>query len=364
MTFLFVITVILIVLFSISLSNLISAPELKIKSNDSVKEELISVLIPARNEESNIKKCIESILPQDYNPKEIIILDDFSEDRTFEIANEYTDRNVKVIKGSELPPGWVGKNWACHQLSIISRGKYLLFIDADVTLKADTIRTAYNEIKSSNLALLSVFPTQILKNFGQYLIVPLMNWILLNFLPLILVYKIKYVPFVAANGQFMLWDKNAYILIGGHQKVKDKVVEDMELARECKKKNLKVKTFVGGNLVFCKMYNSFTDSVRGFTKNFYAGFNMNPFLFLIMITGLLIIFVSPFFFLPYSLLSIIPIGLILLSRIFISIKSKQNFLINVLLHPVQMFLMFFIGVQSVIKKQSDSLEWKNRKIST
>lgn len=362
MSILIIITLILIVLSFISFVNFLWAPVLSIKEKVIKDPELISILIPARNEEHNIAKCLDSVLKQDYPLKEIIVLDDFSSDNTFELAQSFSNCGVKVIKGKELPTGWIGKNWACYQLSKEATGNYLLFIDADVYLNPDTISSAYKELIKSDLALLSIFPTQILKSFGEYLVVPLMNWILLNFLPLPLVYGLKIESFVAANGQFMLWNKKYYKLLGGHESVKDKVVEDMELARKCKKEKLNVKTFLGGELVFCKMYNSFSDAVKGFSKNFFAGFNMNPVLFVILIAGLFIIFIYPFYFLPYSLLSLIPAGLILLSRTFISIRSKQNILLNILLHPLQMIFMFIIGVQSVIQTQTNSLKWKDRKV--
>jgi chlorobactene glucosyltransferase len=362
MNILIIITIILIVLYLISFANLLWAPILKPQVKGIKDPELISILIPARNEEHNIVKCLESVLQQDYPLKEIIVLDDFSSDNTFELAKSFSNRGIKAIKGKDLPAGWIGKNWACSQLSKEATGNYLLFIDADVYLNPNTLSSAYNELVKSDLALLSVFPTQALKSFGEYLVVPLMNWILLNFLPLVLVYKLKIESFVAANGQFMFWNKKYYDLLGGHESVKDKVVEDMELARKCKKEKLKVKTFLGGELVFCKMYNSFGDAVKGFSKNFYAGFNMHPVLFIILITGLLVIFIYPIVMLPNTSFALVAVGLIILSRAFVSVISKQNILFNILFHPIQMLLMYLIGILSVIKKEFNLLEWKERKL--
>ena len=345
----------------ISVYNLFTAPVLKIKQANYNSDKLVSVLVPARNEEINISKCIQGIINQDYKNKEIIILDDNSTDKTFEIASSIHSTNLNILSGKELPSDWLGKNWACHQLSSVAKGDYLLYIDADVDLKQNAISSVVYEMKTSNATLISIFPTQVIKSFGEYLIVPLMNWLLLTFLPLRFVYRSKNKSFVAANGQFMLWKKEDYFKIGGHNVVKDKIVEDMELARLAKKNNFKVKTFLGGELVYCRMYNSFQESYSGFQKNFFAGFSINPFFFLIMITFLLAVFVSPIVMLPTGSYYFLPVGLIILARVSISIVSRQNFIMNIFLHPIQMLFMFWIGILSVIKFKTNNLVWKQRK---
>ena len=142
-----------------------------------------------------------------------------------------------------------GKNWACHQLSQKAKGKYLLFIDADVELAPNAISSTAKIMAETKTKMLSVFPTQRIKSFGEWLIVPLMNWLLLAFLPLRQVYASRNNSFIAANGQFILWDRETYFSIGGHQQVANAVVEDMELARKAKQKN-KIITLLGGNLYF------------------------------------------------------------------------------------------------------------------
>lgn len=346
----------------ISVCNLFSAPELKIQNSFVNEKKLISVLIPARNEESNIEKCIRGAIRQDYQNKEIIVLDDQSTDNTYTIASSFKPNNINILKGSELPQDWLGKNWACHQLAKQANGEYLLFIDADVVLKPEVISSAIFELEKSNSTLLSIFPTQIIKSFGEYLIVPLMNWLLLTFLPLRFVYNSPSSAFVAANGQFMLWKKDDYVKIGGHERVKGKVVEDMELARLAKQNKLNVKTFLGGELVFCRMYNSFSDSYNGFQKNFYAGFSINPLFFFIIILFLLVVFLVPLLVISNTFYTAIPIILIIVTRTVVSIKSKQSSFINIILHPIQMVLMFWIGVISILKYKTNKLVWKQRKL--
>jgi chlorobactene glucosyltransferase len=361
-TFFYIVSgIVITIVFIVSLINFFSAP--MINKNFTLNDEgkLVSILIPARNEERNITDCLISCLNQSYLNKEILVLNDNSSDRTAELLEHFSD-NIKIINGSELPEGWLGKNWACHQLSQNAKGEYLLFIDADVRLDDNAVESAISEINISEAGMISVFPTQIIKSFSEWLIVPLMNWLLLGFLPLLLVYKSKHKSFVAANGQFILWEKNIYQLVGGHTAVKNKPVEDMEFARICKSKGIKIKTLLGNNITFCRMYSNFNEAVKGFSKNFFPGFNTNGISFLLFL--LIISFASIFPFLIWDniLLSVLLIALIILSRIFISIKSNQNIFINLLLHPLQMLVVFAVGIISVYKTYSGKLEWKERKL--
>ena len=356
-----VILIALSVFAFISVYNLFTAPQLIVSSKTINNQKLISVLIPARNEENNISNIIVSVLAQTYPNIEVLILDDNSEDNTYRIASNYQSEIVKVYKGKKLPDGWLGKNWACHQLAEKANGDYLLFIDADVKLNSGALEAAINELEQNSLSLVSVFPTQKIQSIGENLIVPLMNWLLLAFLPLKLVYSSASSSFVAANGQFMMWKKEDYLKIGGHQKVKDKIVEDMELARLAKRNQLKIKTLLGKDLVVCRMYNSFNAAYKGFQKNFYAGFSINPILFFLMITSLTTIFTSPIC-LGLSISGIIALVLIFIIRFNISVISKQNIFVNFILHPFQMIFMFLIGTLSVIKYKTNKLEWKSRRL--
>jgi chlorobactene glucosyltransferase len=341
---------------------LFTAPVIKSSAAEIMSKEMVSVLVPARNEENNILKCLNGILNQDYKNIEIIVLDDHSTDKTYDLVKSIESEKIKLIKGKELPKNWLGKNWACHQLAQNANGGYLLFIDADVEVKPQVISSAVFEIQQSNASLISIFPTQKIMSFGEHLIVPLMNWLLLTFLPLKFVYKLKYNAFVAANGQFMFWKSDDYFKVGDHEIVKNKVVEDMELARLIKKSNLKVKTLLGGDLVYCKMYNSFKEAYAGFQKNFYAGFTVSPVFFLLIISFLFFVFTSPIFIVQENLISAVPLLMVIISRASVSIKSRQNWLLHLLIHPIQMLLMLWIGIVSAVKFKTNSIVWKDRKI--
>lgn len=361
MQLLFIILAVPLVLFTgVILWNFFKAPTLENKPRTISSAPKVSILVPVRNEEENIEKCIRSIIFQNYPNFEIIVLDDGSTDKTDDILQRID--GIKMVEGKPLPKGWTGKNWACHQLSQYAGGDLLLFVDADVTLAPNTISDSVNCFTKNKLDMLNCFPTQKMRSFGEWLTVPLMNWLLLTFLPLDLVHLSHSKSFVAANGQYLMIDKKRYFGFGGHSVVQNKIVEDIEIARIMKKNKYRVMTALGGSAVFCKMYGGFSEAIQGFTKNYYAGFNMAPSNFFLMI-----LLFEIFFFLP-AILSIVNFTFIWLvlviafGRFVQSLNSKQNPVLNVLLHPLQMVVILMIGLNSLIKTRSNKFEWKGREI--
>ena len=207
--------------------------------------------------------------------------------------------------------------------------------------------------------MLSVFPTQINNSFGERLVVPLMNWLLLTFLPLRFVYKSDNISFAAANGQFILINKDLYNSIGTHSNFKDQVVEDMEMVRMAKRLKTKVMTCLGNNIIKAKMYSSFKDSYAGFSKNFFAGFNTSRLNFYLLLIFFILLFLFPFVMVFWSEKYIILIMIILFQRAIVSLVSKENILYNIILHPLQILIMFIIGLKSASRKKK---EWKGRLI--
>lgn len=325
---------------------------------------LVSVLIPARNEEKTITRCVNSILNQTYKDIEIIVLNDQSDDGTMRVLEQNYGRNRKVviINGKPLPHGWTGKNWACSQLSEAARGEILLFIDADVELSDEALAKTMNILSRLKVDMLSCFPDQRISSLGESLVVPLMNFLLLAFLPLRKVYSSANISFTAANGQFLLFTRKAYNAVGGHGKVKDKVVEDMELARNIKREKFKTVTVIGGNDIRCRMYGGLKSAVKGFSKNFYPGFNTSPAVFILMVTVIPLLFmlplVLPFFYPAY----LIPFCAVVLIRLLISSIGTGLTLRDVYLHPLQMIMFFAVGINSLISNKLGTVEWKGRSI--
>ena len=362
MIFIIAVTLFFIVLrFAVTVFNFISDPKLRRVSKR--YNNLVSVLIPVRDEEDNILTLLESINQQDYQNYEVIILDDDSSDNTYELCKVYSESHprFKIIKGGQLPVGWLGKNYACHQLAELATGEFFLFLDADEKINNQLINSAVHRMYLNKLNLLSLFTNQDMQTSGEKLVVPLMNFILLNLLPLRLVYLTKNSSVAAASGQFMLFNADVYRKNQWHKMAKDKVVEDVEIMRLVKSASLNGETLLANGLISCRMYKGYSEAVDGFSKNFLAAFNYSLPGFFIY---LLLVIVGPLLIIATLNLNLIVFmgSLILISRVMISLSSGQQLLYNTLFHPVQMFNLVLIGLLSVQKYLTKNTLWKGRKV--
>ena len=355
---------ILLITTTVIVYNCFTAPKIINRKYQLHNKPHVSILIPARNEEDNIVKLLHSLMQQSYTNYELFVIDDQSEDKTAQVVEELIRKNQKtnLIRGKPLPEGWLGKNWACFQLAQHARGEVLLFLDADVRLSVNALEAALYQMKKNDVVMLSCFPTQKMNSFGEWLIVPLMNWLLLSFLPLTTVTSSHFKSHTAANGQFILCDKKAYNAIGGHRAVFDRVVEDMEIARNLKEKRYRIMTTLGHDAVTCTMYSGFIDSLKGFSKNFFLGFNVSPLTFFCILMALMLVFFAPFILVAFNSFFIWVVLLILLGRLLVSLLSQQNPLSNVLLHPLQMISMFIVGLNSLYWELKGKAVWKGRRI--
>lgn len=207
-------------------------------------DDVVSVLIPARNEAGNLRRLLLSLSNCDSSIGEIIIYDDQSEDETAVVVNHWmqNDSRIRLMKGKNLPAGWTGKNHACHQLAMNAKGKYLLFLDADVTVDQYAIDLALSRMKKDQLALFSFFPQQEMITTGEWLLIAQINIILVSLLPLAILNYIPIPVMTAANGQFMMFDSHWYKQHFFHEKVRNNPVEDVSIAQYIKKKKLKLRT--------------------------------------------------------------------------------------------------------------------------
>lgn len=324
----------------------------------------VSVLIPVRDEEVRLASCLEGVLALEYGNKEIIVYDDQSSDATPEILSRYKDLypDIKTISGKEKPEGWVGKNWACHNLYEASSGDILLFVDADVSLSGVSLKKALACFSENSVSLLSCFPRQIMLTPGEWLIVPAMNLILLTMLPLRSITGSKHPALAAANGQFMMFRRKDYIRSGGHGSVRNDPVEDIALCRLMKKNGFRVMTALGGEDVECRMYAGLAESISGFSKNFFKGAKMPPGAFLFFIVTFFTVFTAPFIIVFFRRDFLLLVILAAAARAFVSLSSRQNVFLNVVLHPLQMALMLIVGIKSMKDSVSGTLMWKGRRL--
>jgi chlorobactene glucosyltransferase len=355
---------VLLITTTIIVYNYCTAPRILNQSYTLVQKPLVSILVPARNEEKNITETLLALLQQSYTNYEVIVLDDQSEDNTFRRAEEIarTTEKVTLLRGKPLPAGWLGKNWACFQLAQYARGEVYLFIDADVHLSTHALEAALHTMHKHKVVMLSCFPAQKIGSLGALLVVPLMNWLLLSFLPLRLVTASSYPSLAAANGQFMLCSKKPYDEIGGHEALADQVVEDMEMARRFKRLNYPIMAALSYGALTCRMYGGFIDAFKGFSKNFFPGFNLSPPIFLCILTALIMVFFTPFIFVIFRVYYLWLILIIFTGRVIVSRISLQNPLANVMLHPLQMLCMVLIGANSLYWTVTGKTVWKGRTI--
>jgi glycosyltransferase involved in cell wall biosynthesis len=351
----------IILRFVVTLFNFISDP--KLRRINRPYPDLVSILIPVRNEAENILPLLQSIYKQDYSNYEVIILDDESSDTTYKICAAFADKHprFRVIKGAPLPHAWLGKNFACYQLASYAQGNFLLFIDADEQVNPGLINSAVHRMYVNKLGLLSLFTNQQMVTIGERLVVPLMHYILLNLLPLRLICLVKNYTVAAASGQFMLFDAELYMKHQWHKQVKDKVVEDVEIMRLVKAASCNGEALLANGMINCRMYKNYHDAVNGFSKNFLAAFNYNIIWFLIYIVliigGPMIVMMT----LNFQLI-LFMFGLIILTRAMISLSAGQNAWYNILLHPAQMFSLTLVAFLAIQRHLTKTLIWKGRKI--
>jgi len=347
--------------FIIALVNLFTRQYLKKSVPES--HAMVSILIPARNEEENIGRLLDDLLALEYKNFEILVYDDESTDKTGSIimGKSMGDSRIRYFQGNGPLPGWLGKNNACHQLARQSRGEYLLFLDADVRVKSGLMADAMAEMERRDLDLLSLFPVQQMRSPGEWLTVPSMNRILLGNLPLMLIRRCSWPAFAAANGQFMMFKSETYKNNWYHKQVSDEKVEDILIITRMKKMRLKVQTLLSGGQVSCRMYFGFTDSIAGFSKNILAFFGNN---WLILFAYLILTTLGPFavwMSISFSAL-VVYLSVIILSRVIISYLSRQPVLLNLMFMPFQQLSLILISILALFRQMTRTHKWKGRRI--
>jgi len=316
----------------------------------------VSVLIPARNEERNIRECVESLLIQNYKKFEVIVLNDNSEDRTGEILEELKNKyeDLKIIHGKTLPEGWTGKNYACHQLYQASRGDYLLFTDADTVHFRDSILNSVTRSLNRKADLYTLIPKMTLNTFAEKMIMPGLHFTTFTMLPYYLAETLKSPAFAMGVGPFLLFKRESYEAIGGHEALKNELVEDVRLAKNIKRFGYKVIVNKGLDIYSCRMYQSFREIWEGFSKNIFPGMGYSSLTLFSVFFVYLMLFFVPFAGVAVSLAAgneyllynfLYQVFLLLTMRVIINSSFKLGF-ISALLHPAGILIISMIGFNS------------------
>lgn len=266
---------------------------------------LISVCIPARNEERNIRRCIESALGQDYPNLEIIVLDDRSIDATLTLLRDIASRDSRLvpIHGSDLPDGWAGKPHALHQAAASARGEWLCFVDADTFLAPQAISSVFAKALETEADMFTVMTRQILGSFWEKTVMPLvMTALSVGFSPR----KVNDPKRrdAVANGQFIFIKRSVYDAIGGHESVKDQIVEDKAISEQVKWNGYRLVMADGSRVVSTRMYTSLAEMWEGWTKNIYLGLRDHPYMLLLGAFGATLALIAALFMPVWPLLGI------------------------------------------------------------
>jgi chlorobactene glucosyltransferase len=357
--------------------NLCTFARLRISPAKLAVKPLVSILVPARNEEDVIERCVRSLVQQDYEPLEILVLDDQSQDKTATIVQSIIDelpagqkQRLRLLQGEALPSGWVGKNHACYQLAQQATGEYLIFTDADTIHAPGVVQATISYMHHFKLQLLTALPEHIMSSIGERLILPLLQFTIFTYLPIVLVYKRPETSLSIGNGQFLCFAHSAYEATGGHAAVKNRILEDMHLARNIKKAGYRMMLVDGQGMLQCHMYRSFHDVWDGFSKNLFALYNNSLLFAFCALLFNMVLFVLPAFILLASFVIALPSPLFFAAAIIYLLTVLLRVIVTLRLVQKQRFLMLLLCFLNPLSHLLEdlillnSIHWHYRKTGT
>jgi hypothetical protein len=328
----------------------------------------LSVLIPARNEEQNIRATLEAVLANRGTEFEIVVLDDHSTDATAKIISEIAARDprVRLELAPPLPAGWCGKQHACHVLAQLAKNPLLVFIDADVRLAPDALARMAGFMEKNPVALASGVPCEETVTFSERLLIPLIHFILLGFLPMRMMRKTKSPGFSAGCGQLFIARRAAYQVCGGHAQLRDSLHDGVTLPRVFRRAGFHTDLFDATDAATCRMYRTNTETWRGLGKNATEGLGA-PGTILPMTALLLCGQIFPFALLAFAApgsrpfkIAALAAMLALLPRLVAAWRFRQSWL-GALLHPLGVVCLLVIQWFALSQKiLGRPMQWKGR----
>lgn len=332
---------------------------------------LVSVCVPARNEEANIEACVRGVLANDWPYLEVLVYDDQSTDATPRIIERLvaSDPRVRCVETRPLPDGWIGKQWACQRMGEAARGRWLLFTDADVRFEESCVRATIAAASSLDAAMISTFPRQITLTLAERLIVPMIHFILFSYLPMGQMRGGNSPSASAGCGQFLCIRRDAYEAVGGHAAWKDSMHDGIRMARAVRRAGMHSDLYDGTAHVACRMYAGLGSTWRGFAKNAYEGLGsvgLLVFLTVIHAIGHVLPWVvvigatahEPWQGVPLVLAGC-AIALTLAQRLTLARHFRQS-IVGALLHPLGIVLMTAIQWHSFVLAITGKRQWRGR----
>jgi glycosyltransferase involved in cell wall biosynthesis len=323
----------------------------------------VAILIPARDEEDSIISAVQSVLNQELLDQfEVVVLNDGSTDATAEKLSTLTHPKLRVINGeSELPSGWLGKNWACHRLSESVDADFLVFIDSDVTLEPLAVASAINGLIENQLHLVSPYPRQLAPTLLARIVQPLLQWSWLTTVPLRTT-RLSLRPSLAvANGQFLVCRADSYATSGGHKEIKSEVLDDIELLRLFYRNGFTGCVIDGSDIATCKMYETNQDLIAGYAKSLWNAFG-GPIGSLFVNTFFLFVYIFPLsgLFTGHVPLALLALMSGIVGRLVSAKTSSGRLLPDSLLHPISILAFSLLNLVSWWRHLMGTNTWKSR----
>lgn len=270
-----------------------------------VEDGLVSVIIPARNEEKYIKKCVASLLNQNMKNYEILLIDDSSTDSTVDIIQGFKEnKRIRILRAGPKPEGWIGKNWPCYIGYINAKGKYLMFTDADTIHSSNSIKDSVATLRKEKLDVMTAVPKLKYPNLIVKLVLPILSVFMFSRYSPMRVNDPK-VKIGYLFGSFFVITRDCYERVGTHEAVKSEIVEDGALGKKLKEEGYKLKMYRGENLIeafWARDFNTLWNSLKRLIIPLFFTDRANS---IVMTVGIFLLMGFPFLVIIYSILLLI-----------------------------------------------------------
>jgi glycosyltransferase involved in cell wall biosynthesis len=328
--------------------------------SEKIIRQSVAVLIPMRDEEKNVVGVISSVRESaNLTSWKLVVLNDGSKDET---ATLLEAQHVPSLDGKVPPEGWLGKNWACWQMAQSVDSEYLVFLDADVRLQPLAISSSIIRMNELGWDFISPYPRQLAYSFLERLIQPLLQWSWLSSVPLRFAERTGVASMTIANGQFFIIKNSSYKAVEGHRAIKGEVLDDLRLARTLTSAGFKGGVAEGSAVAECRMYDSATQLIEGYTKSLWNAFG-----------GLLGTLFACALLISTQVLPIVlgiagySIGwaaylISSLSHAVAAIRTKSGSA-NIFMHPLSTLLLVALIIESVRRKRTGNLIWRGRHLT-
>ncbi len=336
----------------------------------------VTVLVPAKDEGQRIRSCLQSILDQNYPDFNLIAIDDRSTDETGKVMDEMAETNPRMqvlhIQDGTLGEGWTGKNNALWTGAKYAQGAWLCFVDSDVLLEPDALHQTVSIAEGRHYDLVTLLPRLECHTIWESTVIPLAGAAASAMYLIALSNNNRLKKIAFANGQYLLIRRTAYDAFGGHEAVKDRYCEDVEIAHLVKQLGFRPRVSWGNAVCSVRMYSSLKSIIRGWSRIYYAARVGSPWRTLAALSFVVICCFSWFAAMAYGLLRVSDVGLtgerwltaatvhvgIMLAGLGCIYRWSGNSPLNALSFPVSLVILVIIQIKAIVMCYTKKVEWR------